>query len=108
MGREYDSLKQYKVEELINFHLIVYNQHIDSILSSAIEAYGVEHRFRKIQSFWMEREFKLSEHLLGSAQKSGQNVILLSSCYFYSVLCVFLFADALFLTQLLDVWMSSY
>jgi len=72
MGREYDSLKQYKVAELINCHFIVYNQLIDSILSSAIEAYGIEHRFRKIQSFWTEREFKLSEHILGNARKAGQ------------------------------------
>jgi len=72
MGREYDSMKQYKVEEMINFHCNVYNQLIDSILSSAIEADGVERRFKKIKSFWMEREFRLSEHVLWSAHKSGQ------------------------------------
>ena len=77
MGREYDSLKQYKVAELIHCHLVVYSQLIDSILSSAIEAYGVERQFSKIQSFWMEREFKLSEHMLDSAEKSGQNNTLL-------------------------------
>lgn len=61
------------MEELINLHLVVYNQLIDSVLSSAIEAYGVEHRFRKIQSFWLEREFKLTEHVLCSAEKPGQD-----------------------------------
>ena len=76
VGQEYDSLKQYKVGELVNLHLTVYTQLIDSILSSAIEAYGVERRFNKIRSFWMEREFKLAKHLLESTQKPGQNKML--------------------------------
>jgi len=77
VGREYDSSKQYKVEDLINLHLTVYSRLIGSILSSAIEVYGVEQRFNKIRSFWMEQEFKLAKHVLNSAQKSGQNNMLL-------------------------------
>jgi len=77
VGREYDVLKQYKVEDMMNFHLTVYHQFIDSIVSSAIEAYGVEQRFNKIQSLWMEREFKLKQHFLDSYQKFGQSKILL-------------------------------
>jgi len=71
VGQEYDSLKQYKVEDLINLHFTVYSRLIDSILSSAVEAYGVEHRFNNIQSLWMEKEFKLAKPVLASAQKSG-------------------------------------
>jgi len=86
IGREYDPSKRYKVDDMINLHLTVYSQLVDSILSSAVEAYGVEHRFNEIRSFWMEREFKLAKHVLDSAQKSGQNVILLCTDYFCSIL----------------------
>lgn len=86
VGREYDSSKQYKVEDLIGLHLTVYHRLIDSILSSAIDAYGVEQRFNKIRSFWMDREFKLAKHVLDSDLKSGQSkVTLLFLPYFVSL-----------------------
>lgn len=66
------------MQDLIALHLSVYSQLVDSVLSSAVEAYGTEQRFNKIRSFWMEREFKLAKHVLDSAYKSGtQNVDLL-------------------------------
>jgi len=83
VGREYDSSKQYKVDDLISLHLTVYHRLIDSVLSSAIDAYGVEQRFNKIRSFWMAREFKLAKHVLDSVLKSGQSkAMLLFFCYF--------------------------
>ena len=77
MSREYDSSKHYKVEDLISLHLNVYSQLIDSVLSSAVEAYSVEQRFNKIRSFWTEQEFKLEKHILDSTWKSNQSQFLL-------------------------------
>lgn len=75
IGREYDAAKQYKVEELISLHLVVYSQLIDSVLSSAIDAYGVEHRFERIRLFWMERKFSLAKHLQNSSNKCGDKML---------------------------------
>lgn len=73
MGREYDSAKQYKVEDLINFHITLYSHLIDSTMSSAIEAYAVKQRFNKIRSFWLDHAFTIEKHVLDSTQNSGLN-----------------------------------
>jgi len=105
-GRDYDPLKQYKVEDVINLHLIVYSQLIDSVLSSAIEAYGVEHRLNKIRSFWMDQEFKLEKHVLDSAQKTGQSVTLLRTHYFLFLRYLFLIVH-LFLLPLVFLFINA-
>jgi len=82
MGREYDSAKQYKVEDLINFHITLYSHLIDSTMSSAIEAYAVKQRFNKIRSFWLDHAFTIEKHVLDSTQNSGLNYdTLIWTCY---------------------------
>ena len=103
-SRDYDPLRQYKVEDMINLHLTVYSQLIDGILLSAIEAYGVEHRFNKIRSFWMEQEFKLEKHVLDSAQKSGQNVMLLWTHYFCYTVCLYCMSCVVITTCAFVCW----